>query len=47
MTLEQQSTVENGILLQAQGINKNRILKVMITIPPKENEEAEEAPQDA
>ena len=39
--------LENGILLQAQGINKNRILKVMITIPPKENEEAEEAPQDA
>ena len=25
--------LENGIILQAQGINKNRILKVMITLP--------------
>lgn len=34
--------LENGIILQAQGISKNRILKVLITLPPKENEEAEE-----
>lgn len=38
--------LENGILLQAQGISKNRILKVLITIPPKESEEEEEVPQD-
>lgn len=35
--------LENGIALQAQGINKNRILKVLITIPAKEREEADEA----
>lgn len=34
--------LENGILLQAQGISKNRILKVLITLPPKETQEAEE-----
>ncbi|MCM1145292.1 MAG: hemolysin family protein [Blautia sp.] len=40
---EDQETIhlENGIVLQAQGINKNRILKVLITIPEKETEEAE------
>lgn len=35
--------LENGIALQAQGINKNRILKVLITLPSKENEENDEA----
>lgn len=31
-------TLENGIVLQAQGINKNRILKVLITLPQKESD---------
>ena len=35
--------LENGILLQAQGIAKNRILKVLITIPEKSSEEEQEA----
>ncbi|MCM1154988.1 MAG: hemolysin family protein [Roseburia sp.] len=41
--------LENGILLQAQGMNKNRILKVLITLPPKETETPEEtiSPQDS
>lgn len=33
--------LENGITLQAQGINKNRILKVLITLPETESEEEE------
>lgn len=33
--------LENGITLQAQGINKNRILKVLITLPETESEAAE------
>ena len=33
--------LENGITLQAQGINKNRILKVLITLPETKSEEAE------
>ena len=35
-------TLENGILMQAQGISKNRILKVLITLPPEESEDAED-----
>ena len=35
--------LENGILLQAQGIAKNRILKVLITLPEEAHEEAPEA----
>ena len=38
--------LDNGIILQAQGINKNRILKVLITLPSEEIEEAEEAPEE-
>lgn len=34
--------LENGIVLQAQGIAKNRILKVLITLPEKEHEEEPE-----
>lgn len=33
--------LDNGITLQAQGINKNRILKVMITLPETESEAEE------
>lgn len=39
-------TLKDGTLLQAQGINKNRILKVLITLPEKnapEEPESEEA----
>ncbi|MBD5453878.1 MAG: HlyC/CorC family transporter [Lachnospiraceae bacterium] len=39
-------TLENGILMQAQGISKNRILKVLITLPPEEREDAEEIPPE-
>lgn len=35
--------LENGIVLQAQGIAKNRILKVLITLPEKDCEEEQEA----
>ena len=35
--------LENGIVLQAQGIAKNRILKVLITLPEKAQEEEPEA----
>ena len=35
--------LENGIVLQAQGIAKNRILKVLITLPEKVLEEEPEA----
>ncbi len=35
-------TLENGILMQAQGISKNRILKVLITLPPEGHKDAEE-----
>ncbi|MCM1386878.1 MAG: hemolysin family protein [Bacillus sp. (in: Bacteria)] len=37
-------TLENGIFMQAQGIAKNRILKVLITLPPKDAEEDTEIP---
>ena len=33
--------LENGIILQAQGINKNRILKVLITLPEIKSAEEE------
>lgn len=39
-------SLDNDIILQAQGINKNRILKVLITLPPKETPEAEEVPPE-
>lgn len=39
-------TLENGILMQAQGISKNRILKVLITLPQEEREDVEEIPPE-
>lgn len=38
--------LDDGTILKAQGINKNRILKVLITLPVKVSEEAEEAPAE-
>ena len=38
--------LDDGTILKAQGINKNRILKVLITLPAKDSEEAEEAPPE-
>ena len=38
--------LDDGTILKAQGINKNRILKVLITLPAKDSEEAEEAPAE-
>jgi CBS domain containing-hemolysin-like protein len=46
---EDQETIqlENGILLQACGIQENRILKVLITLPDADAPEAEEAPAES
>ena len=38
--------LDDGTILKAQGINKNRILKVLITLPVKESESAEEVPAE-
>ncbi|MBO5207992.1 MAG: HlyC/CorC family transporter [Lachnospiraceae bacterium] len=38
--------LENGITLQAQGINKNRILKVLITLPTPDEEKVKEADKE-
>ncbi len=38
--------LDDGTILKAQGINKNRILKVLITLPVKDSEEAEETPPE-
>lgn len=38
--------LENGIRLKVQGIDQNRILKVLITLPER-TEESEAAPQDS
>lgn len=38
--------LDDGTILKAQGINKNRILKVLITLPVKDSEGAEEAPPE-
>ncbi|MBD5445423.1 MAG: HlyC/CorC family transporter [Lachnospiraceae bacterium] len=38
--------LDDGTILKAQGINKNRILKVLITLPVKVSEEAEETPAE-
>lgn len=38
--------LDDGTILKAQGINKNRILKVLITLPAKDSEEAEESPSE-
>ena len=38
--------LDDGTILKAQGINKNRILKVLITLPAKESELTEEVPAE-
>lgn len=37
----------NGISLRADGVQDNRILKVLITLPDEEAQEAEEAPAES
>lgn len=40
-------TLPNGIHLKVQGIDQNRIVKVLMTLPEEEKEsEQEEAPSD-
>lgn len=39
--------LENGIILQACGIQDNRILKVLITLPAADETTAEEAPEES
>ena len=39
--------LENGIILQACGIQDNRILKVLITLPATDDTTAEEAPAES
>lgn len=38
--------LDDGTILKAQGINKNRILRVLITLPAKDSEEEEEVPAE-
>ena len=40
-------TLENGITLQADGIEDNRILKVLITLPAEDESDTEEAPAES
>ena len=40
-------TLENGITLQADGIEDNRILKVLITLPAEDEADTEEAPAES
>jgi CBS domain containing-hemolysin-like protein len=46
---EDQETIqlENGITLQAKGVQENRILKVLITLPATVAPEEEEAPAES
>ena len=39
--------LENGITLQACGVQDNRIVKVLITLPPEDEQEAPEAPAES
>ena len=39
--------LDNGIVLQACGIQDNRILKVLITLPAADESEEEEAPEES
>ena len=39
--------LENGISLQACGVQDNRIVKVLITLPPEDEPEAPEAPAES
>ncbi|MCH5256958.1 MAG: HlyC/CorC family transporter [Lachnospiraceae bacterium] len=38
--------LDDGTILKAQGINKNRILRVLITLPVKDSESTEEVPAE-
>ncbi len=39
--------LDNGIQLKVQGINQNRIIKVLMTLPEKTEESEEESPSEA
>ena len=40
-------SLENGITLQACGIKNNHIVKVLITLPPEDEQEGEQAPEES
>lgn len=40
-------TLENGITLRACGIQDNHIVKVLITLPPEDEPEGEQAPEES
>jgi CBS domain containing-hemolysin-like protein len=39
-------TLENGTILQVEGISQNRITKVLITLPVDEDDDADEDSED-
>lgn len=43
---EETITLENGITLRARGIQDNHIVKVLITLPPEDESEGEQAPEE-
>lgn len=44
---EETITLENGITLRARGIQDNHIVKVLITLPPEDEPEGEQAPEES
>lgn len=44
---EETITLENGITLRARGIQDNHIVKVLITLPPEDESEGEQDPEES
>lgn len=44
---EETITLENGITLRARGIQDNHIVKVLITLPPEDEPEGEQDPEES
>ena len=44
---EEEVTLPNGIALKVQGIEQNRIVKVLMTLPEKEEDETENHEEEA
>ena len=44
---EEEITTEDGITLQVKGINQNRIVKVLMTLPEETDEEQEESDEES
>ena len=43
---EETITLENGIVLQLKGINQNRVVNVLMTLPKEEDEEYQESDKE-